>query len=79
MVIVNLFSGDGWEVVSSVGARGPGEFGGAQPNISTFRGVIHTVTPAYAVYNAWTMEGELIANVYYSSTVVSGLVSSTRL
>lgn len=61
LVTVNLFSGDGWEVLSSSGEEGPGELGGSQPYVSTSRGVIHTVTDQL-VYNAWTRDGTLVAH-----------------
>jgi len=66
MVVANLLTGDGWRIASSVGENGPGQFGGAQPMISTFRDTVHTVTPGGS-YNAWTGDGALVATTRFST------------
>jgi len=67
MMVANLFTGDGWQVASGRGEDGPGQFGGAQPLISTSRDTIHTLISGGGAYNAWTEDGTLVATARFST------------
>ena len=43
LVVVDLLTGEGWEV-DDRGGEGPGEFGGRTPHVTANAGVVHTVT-----------------------------------
>jgi hypothetical protein len=64
MVVVNLITGKGWEVLSGVLEEGPGELGGEQPLAFSHCDTIHALTGS-GIYNRWTREGHLVASYRY--------------
>ena len=60
LVVVNAFTGEGWQVESGRGAEGPGEFGAHQPLVSPWKGVVHAVAGPF--YNAYAADGEVLSS-----------------
>jgi hypothetical protein len=71
IAVVNLFTGDGWEIESRQGAEGPGEFGGQTPLVFPWGNVIHTLTVSGG-HNRFDRSGDLLATNRYGQGWMTG-------